>query len=221
MSMLKLKVIRHLQSKLSVFCSENIKTKLSGFSFLSILGVRMVLVVLFACTVMVIGFSVGAQKFESDDSKSENIFDKSQSIERNRRMMNLDIRLNYQKDLTEVVGANSLSGNMDIEEIAQTARRQAQEARIGLAKLRNRIPDAEMEISDLTASLEVLRSPNGLTKAAPGYSGEDIVRNFLRGNKRLYGLDDQQIEELNFIGESISPDSGIRHFRSGQPNRTV
>ena len=61
-----------------------------------------------------------------------------------------------------------------------------------------------------------MRSPRALTKVAPGRTGIEIVREFIRANKNLYGLSDDDIENLNFIGESLSRASGIRMVRVEQ-----
>ena len=216
--MLKIKTFFYkvLQFK-SVNKSKNkLRVKSGRYHWTTYLNARFAAILISLGGLLIIGFSVGAQKNDKTRLKNGEILDKTQIIEKNRRMMNLDIRLNDQQYLEEVIGSNSLSGITDFEAIAQTAQEQVKTTETGLKNLQKKVKDAEMEISTLTASLEVLRSPNGLTKAAPGYSGEDIVRNFLSSNKKLYGLDSRQIEDLNFIGESISPDSGIRMVRVEQ-----
>jgi Zn-dependent metalloprotease len=61
-----------------------------------------------------------------------------------------------------------------------------------------------------------LRSANSLSGPQPGRSGEEIVRDFITANSEIYGLNAADIANLNFIGESVSPGSGLRMVRVEQ-----
>jgi hypothetical protein len=66
-------------------------------------------------------------------------------------------------------------------------------------------------MSPLTGAVEVLRNTRGaLSGPAPGRSGEEIVRSFVRANGAVYGLARADVATLNFLGESVSPGSGMR-----------
>ncbi|HEV7474712.1 MAG TPA: M36 family metallopeptidase [Pyrinomonadaceae bacterium] len=86
----------------------------------------------------------------------------------------------------------------------------------GVARLKAKVPTADARLSPMTGAVEVLGSSTSLSGPQPGRSGEEIVRGFIENNRDLYGLSQQDIQDLNFIGESVSPGSGLRMVRVEQ-----
>ena len=94
---------------------------------------------------------------------------------------------------------------------------QVRTMRQALERLRVQAPGATARFSEITAAPEIVSGERGaLSAPAPGRPGIDIVRDFLRANKALYGLTADEIEDLHFIGESVSPQSGLRMVRVEQ-----
>ena len=198
------KLFRHLFSK------SNGKQLL----FARFFGLRALLVICFLAVLLIIGISSGAQDLRT--SENDSLLNKSVEKGKTKIFPNLDIRLNNRADLDRVIRANALAGGLDASEILPKAKEQAAEINKALEKLKAEVPDAEITASPVTGAIEVLRSPRALSEAAPGRDGIDIVREFIRANKDLYGLRDSDIDNLNFIGESISQASGIRMVRVEQ-----
>ena len=89
--------------------------------------------------------------------------------------------------------------------------------RQGFARLQAAAPGSTARFSPITAAPEIVSAQKGpLSAPAPGRSGIDVVRDFLRTNSALYGLSSEQIDALHFIGESVSPKSGLRMVRVQQ-----
>lgn len=89
--------------------------------------------------------------------------------------------------------------------------------RQALEGLRKTAPSASARFSPITAAPEMVsgdREP--LSAPDSGRPGIDIVRDFLRANSALYGLTGDDIDALHFLGESVSPDSGLRMVRVEQ-----
>ncbi len=126
-----------------------------------------------------------------------------------RAYTNIDIRVNGRAALPKVARTSPAAS----VKLAQT---QAVAIQKGLARLKADVPGLEAKISPLTGAVELLRSSGALTGAAAGRSGEDIVRGFLTDNSALYGLSGDEIDNLNFIGESVSHASGLRMVRVEQ-----
>jgi uncharacterized repeat protein (TIGR01451 family) len=123
---------------------------------------------------------------------------------------NLDIRLSQPTMVSKLTQKSASS-------IAQQARTQALDIEKGISRLRATVPGLDARVSPLTGAVEVLRSNSGaLSKQAPGQSGSDIVRSFIQSNSAVYGLVQTDISNLNFIGESVSPGSGMRMVRVEQ-----
>ena len=94
---------------------------------------------------------------------------------------------------------------------------QVRTMRQALERLRVQAPGATARFSEITAAPEMVSGERGpLSAPAPGRPGIDVVRDFLRANKALYGLTTEEIEDLHFIGESASPASGLRMVRVEQ-----
>lgn len=123
---------------------------------------------------------------------------------------NLDVRVSERGTLAQMIGTNAP---------AVTSRAQAQATTIQkeLARLRAGLPGVDAKISPLTVAVEVLRNTRGsLSGPAPGQSGVDIVRAFVKANGALYGLSNADIATLSFLGESVSQGSGMRMVRVEQ-----
>jgi subtilisin-like proprotein convertase family protein len=128
---------------------------------------------------------------------------------------------------------NKILGNYDVRVIDKTAFSKLLQSRLAGARQRGvnranslqsainllqaKAPGARVQFSSLTASAEIVESQTGaLTAAASGRSTEDIVRSFLRENAALYGLEPADVDQLKFLGESISRRSGLRMVRLEQ-----
>lgn len=126
---------------------------------------------------------------------------------RNRILNIYDIRMMGGKSL-----ANLLQG-----EAAALPKTRAKIASLrGSAdELRARIPNVDVKMSPLTGAAEVVSSRTGALTGEDPRPGWDIVRDFLRANARVYGIDSSEVDSLHFIGESKSP-SGLRMVRFEQ-----
>jgi uncharacterized repeat protein (TIGR01451 family) len=101
--------------------------------------------------------------------------------------------------------------------LVQQAQSQAVQIRGGLQALQARDPFADVNLSDLTGGPEVVRNRQGaLTPPDPGKDSLAVVTKFLRDNQGLYGLSDADLANLNSLGESNSPGSGLRMLRLEQ-----
>lgn len=93
---------------------------------------------------------------------------------------------------------------------------QLEAMRQGFVRLQAAAPGATAQFSPITAAPEVVSAQKGpLSAPAPGRPGIDVVRDFLRTNSALYGLSNEQIDALHFVGESVSP-TGLRMVRVQQ-----
>lgn len=125
---------------------------------------------------------------------------------------NFDIRLSG-KALSDKLNKTPLT---DVESlIEQTADGNRVSIEAAVDKLRRVYPDVEITGSPLTGAVEVLRSARGMT-APSDLSGEEIVARFISKNRAIYGLSEGDVANLNFIGESVSPNSGLRMVRVEQ-----
>jgi hypothetical protein len=122
---------------------------------------------------------------------------------------NLDIRVNPTAPLPGLPG---------VIESALAKRQQAIANNLskGVSQLKATVPGAEITISPITASAEVVSAAGSLTAAAPVRSGFDIVKDFIQANALLYGLTKDDVASLHFIGESVSQASGLRMVRMEQ-----
>lgn len=176
------------------------------------------LILVITTVLLIIGIAVGAQALKSaDNAKSTvEVVEQPGTDTPKRQYLNLDIRVNTQGNLANVIESNRLAGGIDLSDIASKAKDQAESVEKGTRSLKARVPDVEVEMSSLTAGVEVIRSAKGLSGPAPGRSGAVIVRDFLRTNRSLYGLSNEQVAGMNFIGESVTPESGLRMVRAEQ-----
>jgi uncharacterized repeat protein (TIGR01451 family) len=126
---------------------------------------------------------------------------------------NVDIRVQNAQKALELAAAHGVGR----QQAASRAQAQIQLLVQGAAALTAATPSAQVRFSPVIGAPEVVRNPHGgLTAAAPGRAGIDVVRDFLHANKAVYGLSDAEIEALRFKGESASPKSGARMVRVDQ-----
>ena len=98
------------------------------------------------------------------------------------------------------------------------------EARIredGMAKavtdLRVTMPGLDVQFSNDTTGPASVRNKGGaLTAAAPGRGNEQIVRDFLLQQGRIYGLSAADVDDLVVLGDSPGGTSGLRMLRMEQ-----
>jgi subtilisin-like proprotein convertase family protein len=119
------------------------------------------------------------------------------------------------------VRVNSTASSPGLQSIKDRAlsRRQAAIAQTlsnGVWRLKTTVPGTEVTISPITGSAEVVSAAGGLTPPAPNRSAFEIVKDFVQANAALYGLTPDDIAHLRFIGESVSPGSGLRMVRVEQ-----
>lgn len=189
-------------------------TKQNGEKLPTSAGIRLIFVFAFFTGLLVIAAGTGAQNLLKTDLSSKVLKTKSSENTAPTRIPNFDVRLSGTDNLNNLLQKSSLQ-NVDAV-ILQTAAANKTNIETAIANLKNANPKTEVQGSVLTGAVEIVGSQDGLTKAAPGRTGEDIVREFISNNKGLYGLDDAEIANLNFIGESISPASGLRMVRVEQ-----
>lgn len=133
----------------------------------------------------------------------------SHAQEKDRPHGNMDIRVNPTAAATNRPGVNSPA-------LTQTRRVTARNLADGVAQFKAGLPGANVTVSAITRSAEVVSAAGALTAAAPNRSGFEIVKDFIRTNAALYGLADDDITNLHFIGESVSQASGLRMVRLEQ-----
>ena len=125
--------------------------------------------------------------------------------------LNIDCRVNSPKELPAMTNAKAKAAMRAVQHKKIT-----RDLQDGLAHLQTKARGANATISAETGAVEVVSGAGTLTEAAPGKSGFDIVKDFLKENASLYGLADADIAKLHFIGESVSPASGLRMVRVEQ-----
>ncbi len=117
--------------------------------------------------------------------------------------------------VTSRTAAENLAGTTSAQ-LASRMQITGRDLQKAVADLKAKVPGLTVTRSAVTGSVEVVRSSGTLTGPAPGQSGFDIVRSFLATNHALYGLSESDLAQLHFIGESISPGSGLRMVRVEQ-----
>jgi uncharacterized repeat protein (TIGR01451 family) len=129
---------------------------------------------------------------------------------------NVDARVNAGGELRKAVAAAEAPPSRPAPGPAEITR-QVKAMRDALAGLQKTAPGATAHFSLFTAAPEVVSGDKGpLSAPAPGKPGIDVVRAFLRANAALYGLSAAQVDGLAFLGESVSPKSGLRMVRVEQ-----
>lgn len=178
-------------------------------------SLRIALAVAFLTGLLVVVTGTGAQNLLSIKTDAQSNLLKKQQIEKYARIIaSFDVRLSGKNNLDNLLRKSSLLS--DDSAIMEMASANKTSIETGLANLKAKSPNTEVKGSPLTGAVEIVQNPDGLTKANPGRTGESIVREFISDNKEIYGLSDGEINDLNFIGESISPDSGLRMVRVEQ-----
>jgi subtilisin-like proprotein convertase family protein len=137
----------------------------------------------------------------------------AQPTRSSKRIPNFDIRLDS-SSLQDHLRKSSLR---DVDSaIRDTALANKTAIEAAVDDLRREQPDVEISGSALTGAVEIVDSAGGLTRPSPNRSGEEIVREFVSNNRGIYGLDEGEITNLHFIGESVSAESGLRMVRVEQ-----
>ena len=126
-----------------------------------------------------------------------------------KNYINQDIRLTNQTNLNKILERNLNVGERSLSDVKEKGREQAFKINTALINLKKSNPTAEVAISPVTGAVEVLRSSKFLTKASRR-EAQYIGLDFIRENKELYGLDETDIANLNYVGESVNETSGLR-----------
>lgn len=168
--------------------------------------VRKITRVHFAAFVFVIG--IGALSLTMFRSGAQEL--KDPSLKTRQKTFNLDIRANGGGELLKTVEKHSAGRDNFVADIGAMAREQAFIMNRALTRIKKQIPTAEVTVSELTGSVEVLRSAKTLTGPSFGRDGKDIAFDFINANKDLYGLDDDDVANLHYVGESVNELSGLR-----------
>ena len=133
------------------------------------------------------------------------------------RFLNLDIRVTARSELAAALNARPAAVARALS--MAKSMRSADALQIG------QTPSTHIKFSDQTGSAEIVESQTGaLTIAAPGRNGYDIVRDYLRANAAVYGINASEVDQLHFIGEMRQPkraaDGSLRtgsKWRAGLP----
>jgi uncharacterized repeat protein (TIGR01451 family) len=127
---------------------------------------------------------------------------------------NLDVRVTGGLDIIALAQRFS---KKSLPLLAQQAQAQAAQIRGGLQTIKAKNPFADVSLSDITGAPEVVRSRQGaLTPPEPGKDSLEIVIQFLHDNQDLYGLSNADLANLNSLGVSNSPGSGLQMLRLEQ-----
>ena len=126
-----------------------------------------------------------------------------------QKLGNFDVRVNGGRALAALVQ----------DRVA--ARAKAQDSLVSMRTAANQLrlsaPDVVVKTSREMGGTEMVESKTGaLTAPAPGQDGMAIVRRFLRAQAGVYGLQPSEVDQLRFIGESVSPKSSLRMVRFEQ-----
>ncbi len=123
-------------------------------------------------------------------------------------LRNYDVRITGQRAMVELLKSRTPGLARGIGIASRTADH--------ITNLRAQKPELEIQVSKLTGSTETVESKSGaLTDPAPGRDGIEIVRGFIRSNAEIYGVNSREVDNMRFIGESVSP-SGLRMVRFEQ-----
>jgi subtilisin-like proprotein convertase family protein len=178
-------------------------------------SIRLSIALVFLTGILVVVSGTGAENLLSNQLDTKGRLLKTEVKGKNaKRIPNFDVRLSGKANIDNLLQKSSLQDPESF--VAQTAVANRTNIAAALENLKTFQPNAEAQGSELTGAVEIVRSPDGLTNAAPGISGERIVRDFISDHRGLYGLDQNELDNLNFIGESISPASGLRMVRVEQ-----
>lgn len=123
---------------------------------------------------------------------------------------NIDVRMTDRAATLDAAGKN-------VSLLQGQARIQSADLSKAISDFKTNTPGADVTLSPMTGAVETVRSnATFLTGPARGSSGTDVVRNFIANHSALYGLNANEINQLHFIGESVSKGSGLRMVRVEQ-----
>lgn len=163
-------------------------------------NIRAALVLLLLGGVSFVVMKSGAQDLNSSDDE----------FKKPRVFINQDIRMTNPANLAGVI-VKFAAGRENIEQdIKEKAIVQARDINEEIARLKVKNPTIEITMSPFTGAVEVVRSSKTLTGANRWRDAKDIALDFIRANSKLYGLDDADIENLHYVGESVNETSGLR-----------
>ncbi len=126
------------------------------------------------------------------------------------RFLNIDIRLNSRSDLERTLQRHGDALGDPESDAIDKARDQQGAARAALKRLQRAVPTADITFSETTGMVEVLKSAEFLTAPAPGEDAETIALRFIREYSDIYGLSNEDIQNLHYVGESVNEYSGLR-----------
>jgi subtilisin-like proprotein convertase family protein len=161
---------------------------------------RAALILLLLGGVSFVVIKSGAQDLKSSDNE----------IQKPRVFINQDIRMTDPANLASIIEKNSAGRENIAQDIKDKARWQASDINEEIARLKVKNPTIEVTISPFTGAVEVVRSSKTLTGANRWRDAKDIALDFMRANSKLYGLDQVDIENLHYVGESVNQTSGLR-----------
>jgi subtilisin-like proprotein convertase family protein len=157
-----------------------------------------------------VGAIVGPRLVGEAPTKGKKItLGQQQQTQKTKVFPNLDVRVTEPNGLAKMLGVN-------IPGVLRRAQDQSNAAAKALSKLQTSAPGLNAKASPLTGAVEVLRNTRGPLTGPTGGRGEDIVRHFITENAGIYGLKDEDINSLRFIGESVNPGNGMRMVRIEQ-----
>jgi subtilisin-like proprotein convertase family protein len=122
---------------------------------------------------------------------------------------NLDLRVTEPAGLAKTLG-------IGIPGVLRRAQEHSDAAAKALTKLQASAPGLNAKASPLTGAVEVLRNTTGALTGPNSGSGADVVRRFVTDNAAVYGLKNEDIDTLRFIGESVNSGNGMRMVRVEQ-----
>lgn len=125
------------------------------------------------------------------------------------KFINQDVRLNNQANLNKILERNFDGGEKSLAGLNEKGREQAFKINEAFINLKKSNPTAEVTISPVTGALEILRSSGFLSKASRR-DARYIALDFIQKNRELYGLDEADIANLHYVGESVNETSGLR-----------
>lgn len=139
----------------------------------------------------------------------------AQDEHKHSNVPNMDIRVNPPVPQAAVSGLSAAAVGKAKQSLGASVAKAVGQFTAGL-------PGAEVKLSPETGAVEMVSAATALTDAAPGRASFDIVKDFLTANAALYGLAEADLANLHFLGESVSPGSGLRMVRveqrvNGQP----
>jgi subtilase family serine protease len=127
---------------------------------------------------------------------------------------NYDVRVHGRDALIRLVEEATGLPHARVAEAAR-ARREAMDR--GLGRMRAEVPHTEIRFSPLTGGVETVRGLHApLAAAGPGRSAREAARGFLKRHAASFGLAPDEVDRLEFLGESVSRGSGLRMARFRQ-----